>query len=189
MSKEDLRTTKTKAAIKQAFLTILSDKPFEHITVKEITELAKCNRNTFYLHYDDKYDLIEKLCMSSLEEMRMSLYKTYEKQYPSTKDWYSDVAKICLDTIELNMPFYGVVPEENRWSLFADRFQQMLTGFICTGLRGVGKQPNRLEVEFSADGLIGVIRYWLSHQEDYSKEDILKELHHLVVGLGNVIFE
>ncbi len=33
----------------------------EEITVQQIADLADVNRSTFYTHYYDKYDLLEKL--------------------------------------------------------------------------------------------------------------------------------
>ena len=59
--KIDLRIVKTEAAIKNTFITLLSKKPFEKITVKDIITAAKINRSTFYLHYVDKYDLMDKI--------------------------------------------------------------------------------------------------------------------------------
>lgn len=70
-TKTDLRIIKTKAAIRKAFLDLLKEKPFNQITINDITKAAMINRSTFYLHYQDKYDLMEKLeneMVSSLEK-------------------------------------------------------------------------------------------------------------------------
>ena len=58
---EDLRIKRTQRAIKDAFYSLVEEKGFEHITVKDITERAMISRNTFYLHYEDKYDLLNKI--------------------------------------------------------------------------------------------------------------------------------
>lgn len=47
-----------KQAIEQAAVTLLSKKPISKITVKEIVELCGVNRQTFYYHFDDIYDLL-----------------------------------------------------------------------------------------------------------------------------------
>lgn len=59
--KIDMRIAKTETAIRNTFITLLCKKPFEKITVKDITTAAKINRSTFYLHYVDKYDLMDKI--------------------------------------------------------------------------------------------------------------------------------
>jgi AcrR family transcriptional regulator len=52
--REDRRIVKTKAALFDAFLNLLSEKLFEDITVNEICERADIRRATFYKHYNDK---------------------------------------------------------------------------------------------------------------------------------------
>ena len=57
----DLRETKTKRSIRQAFLQLIDRKPIEKITVTELAELAEISKSTFYLHYKDIYDLLDAL--------------------------------------------------------------------------------------------------------------------------------
>lgn len=49
--KQDLRVQKTLAAINRAFEEMVCTMLPQEITVKELTERAKINRKTFYLHY------------------------------------------------------------------------------------------------------------------------------------------
>lgn len=57
----DLREKKTKRAIREAFLQIRSKKPLERITIKELAETAEISKATFYLHYNDIFDLSQQL--------------------------------------------------------------------------------------------------------------------------------
>lgn len=57
----DLRVKKTRRAIRSAFYSLLQEKPFEKITVRDITERAEINKTTFYAHYDTIYDLADQL--------------------------------------------------------------------------------------------------------------------------------
>lgn len=59
MEKQDLRKIKTHRAIDQAFTKLIAEKGFEAMTIKDIAEEAIINRGTFYMHYEDKYDLLE----------------------------------------------------------------------------------------------------------------------------------
>lgn len=52
--------SRTRQEIKEAFIELMEKKGFEGITVRDLTAMAKINRGTFYLHYRDKYDLMEK---------------------------------------------------------------------------------------------------------------------------------
>lgn len=57
----DYRIEKTKQSIRSVFIELRSRKELERITVKELCELAKINKSTFYAHYRDIYDLSEQI--------------------------------------------------------------------------------------------------------------------------------
>ena len=57
----DIRVTKTNIAIRKAFIEIMEEEGFSKLNVKKIIDRAKINRSTFYAHYMDKYDLLEKI--------------------------------------------------------------------------------------------------------------------------------
>ena len=55
------KITKTQKKFEESLLKLMETKKFEAITVNDITELANVNRSTFYRHYFDKYELLEKI--------------------------------------------------------------------------------------------------------------------------------
>lgn len=65
--KTDARVRYTVHMIQNVFLELLKEKPVAKITVKEICEHAEINRSTFYKHYQDVYDLMEKLENEAVE--------------------------------------------------------------------------------------------------------------------------
>ena len=70
-----LRTDK---AIKQALITLLKIKPFEKITVQDILDETPVTRSTFYKHYHDKYEIVERMqdeYFASQMELRIAAHK------------------------------------------------------------------------------------------------------------------
>lgn len=59
-SKTDPRVIRTRKSIMDSFITLSETKEFKDITVKDITAEAAINRATFYYHFEDIYDLLEK---------------------------------------------------------------------------------------------------------------------------------
>ena len=57
----------TQKAIVNTFLEMLNEMPFDRITVKDIVERCGINRNTFYYHYQDVYDLLTKILEAELQ--------------------------------------------------------------------------------------------------------------------------
>ena len=59
--KIDHRVRYTKMVIKESLLELMKEKSINNITVTEICKLADINRNTFYCHYDNQFELLESL--------------------------------------------------------------------------------------------------------------------------------
>ncbi|MFC4713460.1 TetR/AcrR family transcriptional regulator [Planococcus dechangensis] len=53
--------TSAKKTIMEAFLNMLSERNFEELSVKDIANFAGVSRSTFYLHFTDKFELMEEL--------------------------------------------------------------------------------------------------------------------------------
>ncbi|MGN1277577.1 MAG: TetR family transcriptional regulator, partial [Floccifex sp.] len=51
---------RTEKLIMNSFLSLLEKKPYNKITVKDIVEDCQVNRNTFYYHFHDIPDVLEK---------------------------------------------------------------------------------------------------------------------------------
>ncbi|MBR5528440.1 MAG: TetR/AcrR family transcriptional regulator [Clostridia bacterium] len=72
----DRRQKKTRDAIFRAFIYLLSQKDFEHITVGNITDLADVGRATFYAHFETKDFLLKELCAELFCHIFDSMGKT-----------------------------------------------------------------------------------------------------------------
>ena len=59
----------TRKDFEDAFWRLYAEKPVEKISVRELTELAGYNRGTFYLHYQDIYDLFSRAKQDLLDQM------------------------------------------------------------------------------------------------------------------------
>ena len=73
MEQTDLRVIRTKKLIKDAFFSLIEEQGFEAVTVKQLTERAGINRGTFYSHYVDKFELMEKCVDEIFEEAEQKL--------------------------------------------------------------------------------------------------------------------
>ena len=58
--KLDPRVKRTRSLILQSFSELLAEKGFESISVQDVTDKAQINRATFYAHFVDKYELLDR---------------------------------------------------------------------------------------------------------------------------------
>lgn len=69
----DVRPTRTRTRITNAFLKLLQNKPVERITVRELCELAGINKSTFYKYFSSIYDVFTQLEKSTIENVLLNL--------------------------------------------------------------------------------------------------------------------
>lgn len=165
---EDLRITKTKKAIKQAFIEEVSEKGFIHVNVKDVTTRAMINRNTFYLHYTSKDDLVEQLVkdviFSQSDQFFNILAKMKRDIYSLKEIVFELCAKSLLLTLEEEEDFYRVIITDQALRGYITRLSRTLKA----GLKRVLHLRNEQEsivFEYMFSGLFGVIEYRLANPE------------------------
>ena len=97
----------TKEAIAEALLDLLSDHTIEQITVKKLVEECGVNRQTFYYHFCDIYDLLEWALGHSIE-----LYLV-ENPFPSS-DWRDKVRHLFHFLYQNRRKILHAYDQENR---------------------------------------------------------------------------
>ena len=71
--KTDRRTLYTRMVIKEALISLMREKPFPQITVKELCARAEINRGTLYLHYLDLPDVLDSIENEIVDSVRDKL--------------------------------------------------------------------------------------------------------------------
>lgn len=176
--------TLTKKALASAFKKMMEIKPIDKITVKDLVELCGVNRQTFYYHFDDVYDLLEWVFE---EDANANLPKevVYER-------WETDVIK-WFDYLKNNSAFALNVYNSNsrRYMLryIKGRLKECINSFadIVVEGRNIDKQDFDFVVEFYSECAIGVISYWMDmgmqFPKEVAEEKILKIMNGSVEGM------
>lgn len=68
MNKSESKYFNTAKKMNLALISLLKKKPFEYITISELCETAGVNRSTFYLHYENTYDLLGETTQYILDD-------------------------------------------------------------------------------------------------------------------------
>ena len=94
--KEDLRVIKTKKIIKTSFIELAKNIEYQKISVKDLCDKALINRNTFYLHYQNKDDLVKELINDTIEKYKGIVM-------PLVARFFIDIANKDLDSFASNI--------------------------------------------------------------------------------------
>ena len=88
----DRRIGRTRQVLKEGFIAVMREKGFASVSVKDIADRANVNRGTFYIHYPDKYMLLEEIVREwFLQQLRASL--------PPHPGWNRDTLSSIIRTV------------------------------------------------------------------------------------------
>lgn len=79
----DPRIRRTRHMLRTALVSLLQEKPFDEISVQDISERSTVNRATFYDHYVDKSALVEDLVRQQFLEFLKERTVNYDGSCPS----------------------------------------------------------------------------------------------------------
>lgn len=172
---QDLRVIRTKASIKKAMFDLLNEKPFEKITVRDIAKSAMINRATFYLHYLDKYDLIDNIELDVLNEMNDAMAYITEKSIRTAINSGGPLPHILpiLEYIENNGSFFTLIDNNNRNYIF---YNKLVGKFSQKIVKIMGITPETALYEYKKEMGIAaassVLSEWVRKKMADPKEDI-----------------
>ena len=165
MSKNiDRRVRKTRAQLRQGLAELLKEKSLKEITIKELVEKVDINRSTFYLHYTDIYDMMEKIENELTGEIE-DLIHTHpvspfnEDSFPFIEDIFSILAE--------NRDICAALLGPNGDISFLHRIENILSEHSLNALKETfpGKMDDlTYYYAFCLSGCIGLVKTWLSEE-------------------------
>ena len=106
---KDLRIRRTYKLLLNSMITMLKRKNFNHITVNDLCEEALISRATFYVHFNDKYDLL-KYCLSDLNKDLIEVAQEYKKIEMGINQFIIKNKKMIANVItDANMETLGLI--------------------------------------------------------------------------------
>lgn len=178
-SRIDPRVIRTRQLIRDAFIALLQELELEKITVNRIAERATINRVTFYLHYQDIPDLLDKLAEDMINEIHTILHEA--SKLPSDK---RQVLLHVLEHIAENSDFYKVLLASRRIPVFTDRLMQLISDYITTRMEQLGSYATvniqkDIAIWYGSSAIIGTIVSWLRHDLPYTPAYLASQLSEL----------
>lgn len=182
MNTSDARVRYTRMVIKREFLALLQEKPVGRITVKELCERCEINRATFYKHYQDPFDLLEKM----EEELLDSLKKGLAEQNFANCGLKEFFAEILKDMKE-HGSMYLVIGSENGDSSFGAKvfvtcYREV---FSRTEGWGMSKEEQELLYHFISAGCSGLMSYWFKNGMEEPAELVAGVMEKAIRAVGD----
>ena len=162
---ESNKRKKTKMTIEQ----LLKEKSFEYISTVELAKTAGISRSSFYTHYKDKYDLIERY--------QQGLFQKLETIF---EEYYNDRQQAILNVLDFleSEPLFSALLSENGTreiqTFLRHKFQMMLHQELQE--RFNNKEFSQIEKEYNSvyltNALFGVVQMWIARGKKESPQQM-----------------
>jgi len=175
----DRRIKKSKQAIMGAFIKLMSEKDFEKITINEIAEEANVNRGTVYLHYEDKFDLMNQCIDTHLNELCGSCLSDGETSNFDSKASLLQTFKY----LEEHAFFYSNMLTNKSMPVFRERILAMAVKNMEESIDMTGSNQNiskEIMVQYVASAAVGVVEWWIVNSMPYPAEEMAEQLWQLL---------
>ncbi|HLV97347.1 MAG TPA: TetR/AcrR family transcriptional regulator [Ktedonobacterales bacterium] len=179
----DRRVRKSQRAILEAFVGLLAEKDFAHITMNDIAERADVNRGTVYLHYVDKFDLLDHCIDTHLAHLLEDCLPGGTLSHPTKAALlrvfaYLEQHAFLYSTLLVNK---GIIPT------FRNRLMAVMVESLRAYFDASGIPPDmnkEVSAQFLASAAVGVLEWWITQSMPYSPTEMVEHLWALGERVG-----
>ena len=180
----DRRVRKTQTAIKDALITLLEKKRFEEITIQETSDLADVNRSTFYTHFIDKYDLLDKMENEKIDEIRSFLESSKnDDELKISVSQLRETMDFVINSIGEHLDFYKLMFNLGKESNLHEKLYELLTGHLNHVVNDndkIGDIPFPYFMSYVSGAGLSLIRHWVEDENRISKEELIQHFYEIV---------
>lgn len=192
MNKSESKYFNTAIKFDKALLALLEKKSFEYITISEICETAGVNRSTFYLHYENTYDLLQETTRYVLDGFIS--YFGADTTNITTNFLNCDFEELNFISEKYLFPYFSYIKENKRifsavlshpnafnfdkifQNLFTNIFDPILNRFDYP------EDERKYVMMFYLNGLTAIVKEWLKDDCQKSIEEMYSIIQHCILG-------
>lgn len=189
----DLQGRRTRRALWQGLVELLVEKPLQDIRVSEITARASVHRVTFYKHFENKQDLLERgsyeifsALAGRLDNPPASLQHTRSGAAPGNFvalfEYVQDNRR-ALSALLARDPAIGF--EESLAAFFEDLARKRIADLSAAQEQEFplrSGMPPDFVAAFSAGALVATIRWWLDADCRPQAEELARKIGSIFAG-------
>lgn len=164
---ENRSTKRTKKLMNDYFIYLLEQKSIDKITVKELTDGCNLNRGTFYLYYQDVYDMLEQLENQVMKELKSTLNLHNHNQQPIA------IIEPIIQYIYDHQKIFSILVGEHGDIQFIHKFCSILKDYCFDVWKNIFLSNTTISqdylkkydyyFQYMIAGIIGVCKSW-AHQ-------------------------
>ncbi len=177
MKKQPEITDQTRENLIGAFWSLYCQKKIDHISIKEITDIAGYHRSTFYEYFVDIYDVLNQLEEELLAKMKAEVIRSLSIE---TKN---NLAQIVADLYETQDEYLHVLLGEHGDPHFAKKMKAEMGSALK---RRFGLSENEIHtsyiIEFGLSAIISTITYWYQNNKNLPSNELVVLVRSMLIN-------
>lgn len=158
LDKAGIMSDHTKYALADALKKVLKRKTLDKITISDLTNECGVNRQTFYYHFHDIYDLIEWMYTTSVSEAIGSNRKS--------NNWEEGMEGMCrqmLDNSQFILKTYHSRSGGHLKNIIQDSAYTLLMDVVNDASKGIhiSESDKKFIADFYKYGFAGIVLSWI----------------------------
>ena len=151
-------SSSTKEALAAALKQMMTVKPMDKITIKDLVEICGVNRQTFYYHFEDVYDLLEWVFEEDANRVlpHEVVYEHWREDVFIFMQYLQDNSSFTLNVYNSNSRIYMLRYLEEKMAACIRSFAVI----VSEGMN-IDRQDFEFVVTFYAKCAIGFISQWM----------------------------
>lgn len=191
------KSNKTKKLIEDTLINLMAEKDFEKITVKDLTNELDINRGTFYLHFKDKYDVLEQKENEILDEFNEILNNELKKLdrgfiLPSNKEALKHLFTSVYVYIKENSDFIKILLGPNGDLNFQTKLRNFIENSLANSIstnNDIERMPIKYVAPLASSAQLGIIQKWLRSGMKESPEELAHFVSNVISSIYNGVIK
>ena len=175
--KEYRNAVRSRQMIREAFVKLLHEKPFEKITATDIINRSGLNRSTFYAHYPDAKGVLEDFIGEIIIMFRQMLEEMDFSRFLNDPE---PNLKRVVSFLDENQELYRLLGQSDMSLIYLEQLKKVLIQQVLETpnlpTEGISAISVDIRIRMLLSGVIDAYRAWLAGEIDYSLEEMTSEV-------------
>jgi AcrR family transcriptional regulator len=171
----DARVMRTRDALRKALLALLEEKPFEQITIREITARAGTGYATFFRHYTEPRVLLNELVADEIRDL-------IGRSVPILRASGRGAALALCQHVDEHSQLWSALLTGGSAGTMREEFIRQAKELPRWRTRTRTWLPTELKIVYSVSALFEVLAWWLPRRRYFTVEQVAEILDRLIIA-------
>ena len=184
MEKEDRRVKRTRQLLREALFSLIMEKEYSAITIKEVTERADVAYITFFRHYSR----MDELLMEGLGEGLAEMQQRIEQAAKQAQDHPQGVTegRVIFEHVREKGDLYTILLRSRGAGQIRKEVRDRIASLFLTTCRPLQDKrsvvPGDVAANHIAASILALIEWWLEQDMRYPVERMAQIYHRLILS-------